>query len=135
MLIIDCSKTEKKMASKGRQFSRLPWQKLCSESDRYIHPGSLPHGFQLKDPELLRVEQIAELWKHIHQRQQSGRLHALHFTDEVFKFDRSPRGDVGQVLQAGEDEAESAMEDAASIPSSATGKGNAIARCDHAHDP
>jgi hypothetical protein len=77
---------------------------------------------------LLQVEEIAELWKHFHQRQQSGRLHALHFTDEVLKFDQSSRDDVGQVSQAGEDAAESAVEDAASVPSITTGKGNAIAR-------
>ena len=121
------------MASQGRRFSRLPWRKLCSDSDRYICLGSLPHGFQLKDPELLRVEEIAELWKHVHQRQQSGRLHGLHFTNEVFKFDRSSRDDSGQVSQDGEDATEdgvnlSAMEDPAAASASTTGRGNAIAR-------
>ena len=53
----------------------------------YVLPGSLPYGFQLKDPELLRVEEMAELWKHLHQRQQSRHLKPLHFTDNVFNFD------------------------------------------------
>jgi len=121
------------MASKGHKFSRLPWRKLCLDSGRYISLGSLPHGFQLKDPELLRVEEIAELWKHVHQRQQSGRLQGLHFTDEVFRFDRSSRDDVRHVSQGGGDAAEdsfdrSAMEDAAAATASTTSRGNAIAR-------
>ena len=91
----------KKMASRGYRFGRLPWRKLCSDPQMYILPGSLPHAFQLKDPELLRVEEMAELWKHIHQQQQSGRLNALHFTDEVFKFDPSSQDEV--VAQPSED--------------------------------
>ncbi len=63
------------MASKGLKFTRLPWRKLCSDPESYILPGCLPHGFQLKDPELLRVEEVAELWKY-------------------FKFDRSMRDEV-----------------------------------------
>ena len=82
------------MASKGLKFTRLPWRKLCSDPESYILPGCLPHGFQLKDPELLRVEEVAELWKYIYQHQQSDELAALHFTDEVFKFDRSMRDEV-----------------------------------------
>src|SRR5258705_13883699 len=82
------------MASKGLKFSRLPWRKLCSDSKSYILPGCLPYGFQLKDPELLRVEDLAELWKYIYRHQQSDELTALHFTDEVFKFDRSMRDEV-----------------------------------------
>ena len=46
----------------------------------------MPYGFQLKDPELLRVDEIAELWKHLYRHQQSDELIALHFTDEVFKL-------------------------------------------------
>ena len=82
------------MASKGLKFTRLPWRKLCSDSESFILPGCLPYGFQLKDPELLRVEEVAELWKYIYQHQQSDELTALHFTDEVFKFDRSTRDEV-----------------------------------------
>lgn len=82
------------MASKGLKFTRLPWRKLCSDSESYILPGCLPYGFQLKDPELLRVEEVAELWKYIYQHQQSDELTALYFTDEVFKFDRSMRNEV-----------------------------------------
>jgi hypothetical protein len=74
------------MASKGLKFNRLPWRKLCSNPDLYISPGCLPYGFQLKDPELLRVDEIAELWKHLYQHQQLNGLTALHFTDEVFKL-------------------------------------------------
>jgi hypothetical protein len=91
------------MASKGLKFTRLPWRKLCSDSGSYILPGCLPHGFQLKDPELLRVEELAELWKYIYQHQQSDGLTALHFTDEVFKFDRSIRDEVSHGREAGKD--------------------------------
>jgi hypothetical protein len=91
----------KKMASCGYKFGHLPWRKLCSDPQIYILPGSLPHTFQLKDLELLRVEEIAELWKHIYQQQQSGQLNALHFTDEVFKFDRPSQDEI--VAQPSED--------------------------------
>ena len=74
------------MASESLKFSRLPWRKLCSNPDSYILPGCLPYRFHLKDPELLRVDEIAELWKYLYQHQQLDRLTALHFTDEVFKF-------------------------------------------------
>ena len=94
----------KKMASKGHTFGRFPWRRICFSPELYISPGSLPHGFQLKDPESLRAEDIAELWKHICQRQQSGRLNALIFTDEVFKFDASSKSAVEQLPRDASDD-------------------------------
>jgi hypothetical protein len=64
---------------------------------RISHPAWMfasSHGFQLNDPELLRVEEVAELWKYIYQHQQSDEFTTLRFTDEVFKFDRSMRNEV-----------------------------------------
>jgi hypothetical protein len=120
------------MASRGYKFVRLPWRKLCSNPQIYILPGSLPHGFQLKDPELLRVEEIAELWKHIYQQQQSGRLNALHFTDEVFKFDPSSHDEVvPQELKNGKHGVEGGIqergaEDAAGLHSGISAKRGSV---------
>jgi hypothetical protein len=53
-------------------------------SAAYVEEGSLPLGFELKDPEGLQVNNIANLWRHIQQRQQGGQLIGFAFTREFY---------------------------------------------------
>jgi hypothetical protein len=44
----------------------------------------MPIGFPLKDPESLRAEDIADLWRHILHRQQDGQLVGFTFKQDFY---------------------------------------------------
>ena len=74
---------EWKIRHENCQIVRFPWSRLKNDTAAFIEPGCLPPGFQLQDPENLKTAEVAELWKHIYRRQQSGRVLGLKFTDKV----------------------------------------------------
>jgi hypothetical protein len=84
---------------------RFPWKKLAENPQKYILAGSLPGGFRFNNPEDLRVDEIAELWVHIHRRQQQGRLIGFCFTEEIYDLLGLSRGtDTAQAIGSAEAE-------------------------------
>ena len=79
---------EWKLRHEDRIVSRFPWSKLISDTVSFIALGCLPAGFKLREPEDLKAPEIAELWKHLHHRQQSGRVLGLEFTDKVIELSK-----------------------------------------------